>query len=153
MTVTNNINAGAGTITVTATEGGNFTGSREVTFTIQPAALSGTLTLRSDTTAMVGSTLTAVLSVESAGAYQWYRNGEAISGATKASYTITADDVNAALTVRFTASGNYTGTLESAAVEVGKQLLTGTVTLSADTAEVGDVLTLSGIVNDVAITA
>ena len=146
-------NTDAGTAKAIINGLGNFTGSREVTFTIQPAALSGTLTLRSDTTAMVGSTLTAVLSVESAGAYQWYRNGEAISGATKASYTITADDVNAALTVRFTASGNYTGTLESAAVEVGKQLLTGTVTLSADTAEVGDVLTLSGIVNDVAITA
>lgn len=152
-TVTYEGNVNAGTAKAIINGCGNFTGSREVTFTIQPAALSGTLTLRSDTTAMVGSTLTAVLSVESAGAYQWYRNGEAISGATKASYTITADDVNAALTVRFTASGNYTGTLESAAVEVGKQLLTGTVTLSADTAEVGDVLTLSGIVNDVAITA
>lgn len=150
-TVTYEGNVNAGTAKAIINGCGNFTGGREVTFTIRPAALSGTLTLRGG--AAVDSTLTAVLSVESAGAYQWYRNGEAISGATKASYTITADDVNAALTVRFTASGNYTGTLESAAVEVGKQLLTGTVTLSADTAEVGDVLTLSGIVNDVAITA
>ena len=150
-TVTYEGNVNAGTAKAIINGCGNFTGGREVTFTIRPAALSGTLTLRGG--AAVDSTLTAVLSVESAGAYQWYRNGEAISGATKASYTITADDVNAALTVRFTASGNYTGTLESAAVKVGKQLLTGTVTLSADTAEVGDVLTLSGTVNDVAITA
>ena len=150
-TVTYRNNTNAGTATATIQGLGNFTDSREVTFTIRPAALSGTLTLQGD--AAVGSTLTAVLSVESAGTYQWYRDGEAIQDATGNSYTITADDVNAVLTVRFTASGNYTGTLESAAVKVGKQLLTGTVTLSADTAEVGTELTLIGTVNGDAITA
>lgn len=151
-TVTYEGNVNAGTAKAIINGRGNFTGSREVTFTIRPAALSGTLTLQGG--AAVGSTLTADLSVVSEGAYQWYRDGEAIQDATDDSYTITADDGNAVLTVRFTASGNYTGTLESAAVKVGKQLLTGEVTLTPDTtAEVGTELTLSGTVNDELITA
>ncbi len=48
-------------------------------------------------------------------AYQWYRNGVAIDGATAVTYTITADDVDQNLTVRVTDKGDmgYLGAIES----------------------------------------
>ena len=60
---------------------------------------------------------------------QWYRGSAEISGATGHQYTVTAADADASLSVRVTASGNYSGTLESAPVEVGKTPLDGVVSI------------------------
>ncbi|NEW07314.1 hypothetical protein GK047_15010 [Paenibacillus sp. SYP-B3998] len=85
--------------------------------------------------AKVGETLTADLSgitysPDTSGnvpTYQWYRNGVAITNATGSSYTLTADDLGAAITVVVTADNTHaTGNVTSAA--------TGAVT-AADGAE------------------
>ncbi|UUZ83713.1 cadherin-like beta sandwich domain-containing protein [Paenibacillus sp. P26] len=48
--------------------------------------------------------------------FQWYRNGVAIPNATGSSYTLTADDLGAAITLKVTADGVHaTGSVTSAA--------------------------------------
>ncbi len=62
--------------------------------------------------------------------YQWYRGSEAISEATDSEYTVTAEDPSGTkLSVRVTASGNYSGTVQSAPVEVGKIPLNGWISI------------------------
>ncbi|MGN1328853.1 MAG: CotH kinase family protein [Eubacterium sp.] len=115
----NNIDAGTATITVTGF--GQYTGSVSKTFKIAAAALSSNYTLSIEENAYSDMELTASLVRNSTGkentspvTYQWYRNGEAISGATNQSYTTTADDVGAVITVTATGDGaNLTGTLTS----------------------------------------
>ena len=72
--------------------------------------------------AQFGETLTATYEEEDVSvSYQWKRNGENISGATSASYTLTADDVGQSITVTATATdGNHTGSVTSDPVTVGK---------------------------------
>ncbi|WP_438496564.1 S-layer homology domain-containing protein [Paenibacillus sp. IHBB 3054] len=74
--------------------------------------------------AKVGQTLTADLSgvtytpgtTDNVPTYQWYRDGVAITNAKGSSYTLTADDFGAAITVAVTADGRHaTGSLTSAA--------------------------------------
>ena len=63
---------------------------------------------------IVGSTLTAqVTDTEPVGtyAYQWYKDGEPINGATSSTYTVTASDAGSAIKVVVTATkANYEGT-------------------------------------------
>ncbi len=47
---------------------------------------------------------------------QWYRDGIAINGATQGDYTIIREDLGKSVTVRISANGNYSGTIESPAV-------------------------------------
>ena len=75
---------------------------------------------------------------------QWYRNGTAVSGATATHYTVgsLADDpAGTSFTVKVKGTGNYSGTLESAAIEVFKTPLGGSVTITGTTAP-GNALTL-----------
>ncbi|MFD0697550.1 S-layer homology domain-containing protein [Paenibacillus sp. GCM10027628] len=74
--------------------------------------------------AKVGQTLTADLSgitytPSTSGnvpTYQWYRNGIAITNTMGSSYTLTADDMGAAITVKVTADGTHaTGNVTSSA--------------------------------------
>ncbi|MEK8217013.1 S-layer homology domain-containing protein [Paenibacillus sp. FSL L8-0463] len=74
--------------------------------------------------AKVGQTLTADLSgvtytpgtTDNVPTYQWYRNGVAITNAKGSSYTLTADDFGAAITVMVAADDTHaTGSLTSAA--------------------------------------
>ncbi|SFF26261.1 S-layer homology domain-containing protein [Paenibacillus algorifonticola] len=76
--------------------------------------------------AKVGETLTADLSgityspdtSDNVPTYQWYRNGVAITNATGSSYTLTADDFGAAITVMVTADDTHaTGSVTSAAAD------------------------------------
>lgn len=112
---------------LTAVTGGNasvdnytLTGNTAA-FTIAPAEVTGTVAISADDPAVEGT----VLSVETddvpedaALTYQWKRNGEDIEGANGATYTATAEDVGAEITVVATAEGNYTGTLTSEGVTV-----------------------------------
>ena len=150
----NHVNAGEATVTVTAAEGGNYTGTATAKFTIGKASLADkTPTIVG--TAEVGGVLTARLADVDAAEYTWtwMRDGTAISGAEDASYVLTFQDSNKAITVKAVAKadGNYQGeTQASAAVTVAKQAIAGTVTISektnvtdgtVGTIEVGDTLT------------
>lgn len=68
--------------------------------------LAGTPTISGSTT--VGSTLTAATGTWGPGpvayAYQWYRSGVAITGATSATLVLTGDDAGKAITVKVTGS-------------------------------------------------
>ncbi|MEK0153941.1 S-layer homology domain-containing protein [Arthrobacter oryzae] len=72
----------------------------------------------------VGSTLTALPGIwvpdPDSLAYQWYRSGTAIAGATSAGYRLTDADLESTITVRVTgtASGYGTASAESAGVSV-----------------------------------
>ena len=103
-------------------------------------------------TPVVGSTLTATTGTWSVDgvsfSYQWLRDGAAIPGATKASYTVTTADAGKNLQVKVTASkaGLPDGSATSAAVKAQppvQQKLTSTPapTLSG-TAQVGKTLTV-----------
>ena len=149
-----NVDAGEATVTVTAAEDGNYTGTATAKFTIGKASLADkTPTIVG--TAEVGGVLTARLEGVDAAEYTWtwMRDDTAISGAEDASYVLTFQDSNKAITVKAVAkaNGNYQGeTQASAAVTVAKQAIAGTVTISektnvtdgtVGTIEVGDTLT------------
>lgn len=124
----NNINAGTATITVTGF--GKYTGSVSKTFKIAPAALPSNYTLSIEENAYSDMELSASLVRNSTGkentgsvTYQWYRNGEEISGATNQTYIITADDIGSTITVKATGDGtNLTETVTSN----GCNILSGT---------------------------
>lgn len=95
-------------------------------------------------TDVITATVTGVLPSEAQSSltYQWDRDGTPIETATAADYTVTADDVGKKLTVTVTGGGNYTGEL-TASIEVGKTILSGTVSVAGATspAKIGDELT------------
>ncbi|MBT2761264.1 S-layer homology domain-containing protein [Paenibacillus sp. ISL-20] len=103
---------------------------------IQLPVMGGSVTI--DGTAKVGETLTANVTgitytpntTDNVPTFQWYRNGVAIPNATGLSYTLTADDVGAAITVRITADGIHaSGSVTSKAVvtDIDKTQLQATV--------------------------
>lgn len=72
----------------------------------------------SKTTAAVGDTLTYTASPSGATVTaQWLRDGEAISGATGESYTLTAEDYGKTISVRLTGVNACEGTVTSAATQ------------------------------------
>lgn len=110
------------------------------------AVVPGTPTVTG--TATIGQTLTASAGSWGPGtvtlAYQWYRDSAAISGATKNSYTVTADDAGAEITVRVTGSRSpYIRTTRSSAStdEVAKGTLTTGIPKISGTPTVGKTLT------------
>ncbi len=128
LSYTDSTNAGTATVSITGT--GNFSGSISENFTIAPAAAAGTVTI-TGTNYEVGTELTASVSGMSATpSYQWFRNGTAIENAVGEKYTLTDADNGAQITVQATFTGNYEGVLTSAAIEVGKTPLTGSVNLA-----------------------
>ena len=102
-------------------------------------------------TAKVGETLTATVNPANASSpkYQWYADGVAITGATKATYTLTGDQFGKAITVKVkgvsgSATSAATAKVEAATVTALK--ITGMTgksdaTKDADTPLVGDTLT------------
>jgi hypothetical protein len=83
--------------------------ARITTLVTAIAAISGTPT--------VGSVLTAGARTPSAAtvSYQWRSNGVAIAGATASTFTLTAAQQGTTITVAATGTGNYSGTVTSAA--------------------------------------
>lgn len=104
-------------ITLVVTGTGSYTGT--LAAATSAVAASSTLTsvsIRNDSNStagvapMVGDTLTAVISPAQATAtYQWKRGSNAITGATGASYTLTASDLGAQISVTVTGTGAYAG--------------------------------------------
>ena len=115
----------ASDIKLNGDDAGNYTLGTNTTITtdagvIIAAEITGSVTISGTPT--VGETLKATYSGGNATeiSYQWYRGNEAISGATETSYTLTADDAGKSVSVCVTASGNYSGSVESTPVTVNK---------------------------------
>lgn len=95
----------------------------------------------------VGQKLTATVdwTPEAKLTYQWYRNGKKIKGATKASYTLKASDLNDRFSVRVTASTSGYTTVAKTSAKTGKiargRIIPATVSIGG-TPAVGQ--TLSG---------
>lgn len=95
------VKEGTATITATAADGSGVTGTFDVTVTKKPATESAKPTFTKDLdtakSVTVGDsvTLSVTASASDGGklTYQWYKGSTAISGATGASYTFTADKV------------------------------------------------------------
>lgn len=67
-------------------------------------------------TVKVGNELSAVVApAGSSVSYQWYADGQAISGANDASFKVTTAEIGKTITVKATGTGNYSGTVTSAA--------------------------------------
>lgn len=113
----------ASNITLNGSDAENYTLSNDTataTGSITPATMTGSVNIVGDAT--VGKTLTANYSgTPSTGiSYQWYRGDTPITDATGTSYTLTAADAGKSLSVHVTASGNYSGSVESESVTVQK---------------------------------
>ena len=115
----------ASDVTLSGDDAGNYTLGTNTTITtdagvITAAEMTGSVTISGNPT--VGKTLTANYSgTPSTGiSYQWYRGDTPITDATGTSYTLTAADAGKSLSVRVTASGNYSGSVESESVTVQK---------------------------------
>ena len=90
--------------------------------------VSGAVRVGSTLTALVKATTPAATSVS----YRWYRNGSAISGATRSTYRLTASDGGTQITVRATStrSGYASATTTSATHRVPMVLRAATPTIS-----------------------
>ena len=94
------------TVKVTAKRSGYTTSAKTSASTTIAKRLTATPTPTVSGTAAVRSTLTVRTGTWGPGtvskSYQWYRNGKAISGATKSTYRASAKDAYASITVRVT---------------------------------------------------
>ena len=113
----------ASNITLSGSDAKNYTLSSNtatVPGSITPATMTGSVNIVGDAT--VGKTLTANYSgTPSTGiSYQWYHGDTPITDATGTSYTLTVADVGQSVSVCVTASGNYSGSVESTPVTVNK---------------------------------
>jgi hypothetical protein len=117
-----------------------------------PVVLAGTVSGTTPTvtgTAKVGSTLTAAAGTWGPTpvtlAYQWYRSGVAISGATATTYALTASDLGKAMTVKVTGSkASYASTAKTSAATtaVAAGTLTAPTPTISGTKAVGNTLTI-----------
>ncbi|MCL2652171.1 MAG: S-layer homology domain-containing protein [Propionibacteriaceae bacterium] len=104
--------------------------------------ISGSVTVSpSAATAAVGTTLTASAGTWTPSpvtlAYQWLRDGVAISGATATTYKLTPDDAGHKITVRVTGSkSGYPSVVKTSTAVTATQLVTG-ITMSPTAANVG----------------
>ena len=125
----------------------------DTTFRIQPAAPAGEVTISGDDANTnnkldTGDTVTADISaITPAGgtaACQWKKTvgGTTTDLGTGATYTLDGNDTRGKIFCVVTFSGNVTGTKESNKLDIAKELLRGTITISGNTAE-GSVLTVS----------
>ncbi|UKA50782.1 carboxypeptidase regulatory-like domain-containing protein [Arthrobacter sp. FW305-123] len=137
------------TVRVTGTKAGFTTAAK--TSAATAAVAVGTLTAPVPTvsgTVKVGSVLTAVPGAWGPApvtlAYQWFRSGVAVTGATAGTYSLTAADLGKAMTVRVTGTkaGFTTAAKTSAATAaVAVGTLTAPVPTVSGTVKVGSVLT------------
>lgn len=114
-------------------------------FTTAPVpTISGTVAVGNTLTAKPGTWAPAPDSF----AYQWYRSGTAISGATAATYTLTSTDLGKTMTVKVTASKtNYVTTARTSAATAAvlNSFTTAPTPTISGTAAVGYTLTGSRV--------
>ncbi len=122
-----------------------FTAEVENPGPVEPAELTGTVTIKSSRTGDIsypGDTLTAtVTNSNNSGSlyYQWYADKTAITGAVKDSYQLTEKEIGKELTVEITSTvetgtlqGKYSGTVQTKAPGGEEPAeLTGTVTVKS----------------------
>ncbi|MDR0999257.1 MAG: InlB B-repeat-containing protein [Clostridiales bacterium] len=127
-------------VEVTAADNSDFTGTSASDQThIAPIAIAGAVTIGANASPITADTvLTAIVTgvtpqeAQAGLIYQWNDgSGEPATGST---YTVTSEDVlsSSSIYVTVTASADYSGSLDSAPVEVSKTVLTGTVSLDKD---------------------
>ena len=110
-----------------------FTAEVENPGPVEPAELTGTVTVKSSRTGKISypdDKLTVrVADTNNTGTlkYQWYADQAAIAGATKASYVLTTKEIGKKLTVQVTSSvetgklqGTYTGTIDKKPIQAQK---------------------------------
>lgn len=121
----------------TAVLSGAVTIARALTATPTPV-IAGTVVVGGTLSVTTGTWKPAPVTL----AYQWYRNGTAISGATKSTYTAASADAGKKLTVRVTGSkaGYLAVAKTSAAVTVPRVLTTPLKVAVSGTAAVGQTL-------------
>ncbi len=126
----------------------------ETTKSTYPVYVAKTVTVTIDGTATYGQTLTATVDgTDNVTGYQWLRGDSEISDATASTYTLTADDVGKAISVKITCSSDKTVTSDTVTVE--KATLTASIsgstskTYNGSTTVSGNGLSiaLSGTVN------
>ncbi|MFT4470417.1 hypothetical protein ACMX2H_10985 [Arthrobacter sulfonylureivorans] len=112
-------------VRVRASKGGYTTTDRHsAPVKVAAGTISATKAFKISGTARYGSTLkvsqgwTPGVKI----AYQWYRNGKSVKGATKSSFTLSAKDIGAKITVRATVTkpGYSSRAVTAKAVSVGK---------------------------------
>ncbi|MDD2978665.1 MAG: InlB B-repeat-containing protein, partial [Hespellia sp.] len=144
-------------ITVTAVYGGSGNLNSQTAsvsgIKLQEKAISGTVTIDiangtgSDKKTDKGDTLTANVTAiqpteaQSELTYQWYRGTDKITEATNQTYVVTDDDKAKTLSVEVTAGKNYSGTVTSTGIEVDKEPIEGSISITGTTV-LGDTLTL-----------
>jgi large repetitive protein len=138
--------------TARATGRTNGTATSDAVRVVAPDALVASAPPVVTGTPKVGQVLTATSGtwpVAPRLAYQWFRNGAAIDGATRAGYTVTAEDAARSLHVEVTAtaSGWSPGTAASAARAIARMASTTTVSLSATKAAARQRVTLVATVS------
>lgn len=135
------------TVVVTGTKSGYLTVSRKSAAFAVPQALTATPAPVISGTATVGATLTATPGTWSPApvtlAYQWYRSGAAITGATAAAYKLTTTDRGTTITVVVTGTkpGYLTVRRTSTAFAVPNVLTATPAPVIAGAATVGTTLT------------
>lgn len=139
MTVSYADNTNVGIAKVGVTGKGNYAGivAEATTFAIVPAQMTGKVTITADSLSYIKDTvLTANVDVNAdAYTYQWLKDDAVIEGAVAQTYTIPDGIAGSIIKVRVTATGNYTGSITSEqGIEVGKIVLTGTVTITGEAA-------------------
>lgn len=138
------------TVTAKAKADGNYSGESGVSkgVTVARVTVTGTVTITADKTGWdgkiaAGTELTATASVtpdaaKTGGTWSWKVNGAVKEDAAGETYTV--EDGDKEIIAVFTPNENYTGTIESSVIEVGKIPLTGTVTIGSTGVSVGDML-------------
>ena len=128
--------------TTGATNYNDATGLQVGAFTIAPAPITGSIAImeqnnvgtvgKIDVGDTLGVDLTALSPTGAASGltYQWYLDGAAQTGETKATYVVPAGSTDKTITVKATAGGNHSGTLTSGPVEVDKITLSGSASIS-----------------------
>jgi len=114
-------------LNVAGTPGNNtLLGSKTVSISAPPSAFAAAPTPQISGAVRVGSTLTAKpgswLPAPVSLAYQWLRNGAAISGATKAAYPVTSADLGSVISVRVTGSKSGYASLSRTSAVTSKVL-------------------------------
>jgi cytochrome c-type biogenesis protein CcmH/NrfG len=125
-----------------ANQGGSVTSS--ATRAATRSNLSGSVTI-DNTEPKVGDVITASYSGEGTGTatWQWLLGNSVINGANANTYTVTATDSGRTLRARMTSANHNGNVTSSATASVSKATLTGSVTLSITTPQVGDTITAS----------
>jgi hypothetical protein len=132
----NNTNAGTASLTITGT-GGNFTGSKTVSFTIVKAEIASTTLTGITSLTFTGYTLTLTPTVTF--------NGNTLTETTDYSISYTANTNAGTASITFTGLGNFTGT-NSVGFEINKadlNIVFDNITTSYGTADFEPSLTIS----------